>query len=121
MVRSELLIRCGPAGSEGCLISVTPEEAGWRHVGFEVYRLVAGARLRRELADREACVVVISGRCELRSEAGESTLGERATPFDGPLAAAYVTPRTAYEVVARDAAEIAIGTAPATSGPLDRG
>lgn len=117
---SELLIRCGPAGSEGCLISVTPEEAGWRHVGFEVYRLAAGARLRRELADREACVVVLGGTCEVRSEGGEWTLGTRATPFDGPPAAAYVAPRTAFEIAAREAAEIAIGTAPATSGPAPR-
>ena len=43
---SRLLVRSttGPA-ADGRMVNVTPESAGWRHVGFEVYRLRAGQRL----------------------------------------------------------------------------
>ena len=36
-----------PPDEDGCVIRVTPESAGWSYVGFEVYRLAAGARLAR--------------------------------------------------------------------------
>ncbi len=107
---------------DGCVLRITPEGAGWRYVGFEVYRIEAGAHLRRELADRETCVVVLGGSCDIRSEAGEWTgVGTRATPFDGPPSGAYVPPRTAFEISARSGpVEVALGHAPARRGAVAR-
>jgi len=101
---------------------VTPESAGWRYVGFEVYRIEAGKRLRRDLAGRETCIVVLGGTCDIRSEAGEWTdVGARTTPFDGPPAGAYLPPGTAFEIVARSATvEVALGHAPAQRGAAAR-
>ena len=102
---------------------VTPENAGWRYVGFDVYRIGAGARLRRELAGQETCLVVLGGSCDVRSEAGEWIgVGARATPFDGPPAGAYLPPDTAFEIAPSGAApvEIALGHAPATRGAAAR-
>jgi 5-deoxy-glucuronate isomerase len=99
----ELLIRGGAPGRDGTLISVTPQRANWRYVGFEAVRLASGATRTWKLSDREACVVLLGGRCELR--AGGKTLDAsdgRASPFDGP-------PRDV-------GAELAIGSAPATTG-----
>jgi 5-deoxy-glucuronate isomerase len=117
-----LLVRAQAADRDGCVIRVTPASAGWRYVGFEVYRIDAGRRLRRELAGRETCVVVLGGSCNIRSEAGEWTgVGTRETPFDGPPAGAYLPPGTAFEIAARDApVEVAIGHAPATRGAAAR-
>jgi 5-deoxy-glucuronate isomerase len=101
---------------------VTPESASWSYVGFEVYRIAAGARVRREFAGRETCVVVLGGSCDIRSEAGDWTsIGERATPFDGPPAGAYLPPGAAFEISARSGAvEIALGHAPADRGASAR-
>ena len=96
---------------------VTPADAGWRYVGFEVHRLGKGERLRRELQGRETCLVVLSGRCDIRSEAGEwRAVGERASPFDGPPAGAYIPPSTAFEIAASGPTEVALGHAPAERG-----
>ena len=92
----------------------------WRYVGFMAYRLAAGGRLPFEFQEHEACVVVLGGRCVLRCEAGEWDIGERADPFEGPPAAAYVPPRTRALLTARTAVEVAIGIAPAASGPPAR-
>ena len=119
---TSLLVRAQAADRDGCVMRVTPQSADWRYVGFEVYRIAAGARLRREYLGREACVVVLGGSCDIRSEAGEWTdVGTRATPFDGPPAGAYLPPGTAFEIAARsDAVDVALGHAPATRGAAAR-
>ena len=58
---TSLLVRAHAADRDGCIMRITPEGAAWRYVGFEVYRIEAGARLRRELAGRETCIVVLGG------------------------------------------------------------
>jgi 5-deoxy-glucuronate isomerase len=103
-----LRVGSGEPGSDGCVVRVTPESAGWRYVGFEVLRL--DGRLERREAGREACVVLLSGRCSLCG------LGEaaRASVFDGPPTALYVPPDTPWWV--EGTGEIAICTAPAAGG-----
>ena len=36
-----LLVKPHRPDSEGCVLSVTPESAGWRYVGFGLYRALA--------------------------------------------------------------------------------
>ena len=119
---TSLLVRPQAADHDGRVLNITPDSARWRYVGFEVYRVTAGARLRRENAGRETCVVVLGGSCDIRSEAGEWTdVGARATPFDGPPAGAYLPPGMAFEIVARSAAvDLAVGHAPAKRGAAAR-
>lgn len=117
---SDLRVASGPADADGRVLAVTPERAGWRYVDFSVFALRDGARLRRTLARRELCVVVLGGRCIVRSEAGEWSLGERATPFDGPPAAAYLPPGSAFEIEADGEVELAFGSAPAERGAAAR-
>ena len=117
---SDLRIPSQAAEADGCVLRVSPERAGWRYVGFEAYRLTGSTRIGRRLEGREACVVVLGGACVVRCERGVWTLGERATPFDGPPAAAYLPPGTTFELTAPTGAEVAIGTAAATEGPPAR-
>lgn len=88
----------------------------WQYVGFMTYRIGPGGRLPFEFQKHEACVVVLSGRCVVSSEAGEWEIGERVDPFEGPPAAAYVPPRTAMVLTARTQLEVAIGIAPGEQG-----
>ena len=90
---------------------VTPESAGWAYVGFEVVNPPHSGHT----GDREMCLVVVQGVCDVRSTNGEwPGLGGRATPFEGRPDAAYLPPRTEFELSGN--AEVALCTAPAQSG-----
>lgn len=104
-----LRVRSHPAGSDGSLVRVDPESAGWEYVGFEVYR--CDGTLELSSPDRETCVVVLAGRCDLAA-GGESWRGlGRPSVFEGPPVALYVPPRTPWTAEGR--AELAVCTAPA--------
>ena len=111
---SRLRLASGARDAEGALLRVTPERAGWRYVGFEVVR-VEGSPLHRALDGREACLVLLGGACVVRSGGSAFDLAGRATPFDGPPAAAYLPPGSSFTLEGQG--EVAIGTAPARSGP----
>jgi 5-deoxy-glucuronate isomerase len=114
-----LLVHPAPEpASDGSILCVTPESAGWGHVGFEVLDLRAGARATRVTGDREVCVVAIQGACHVRSGHGDwRDLGGRADPWSGPPEAAYLPPGTEFEVAAAGgAAELGLCSAPAPRG-----
>jgi 5-deoxy-glucuronate isomerase len=116
---SGLLVRPAAApGPDGSILGVTPESAGWRHVGFEVLALDAGARAERRTGDRELCVVVVAGAVHVRSEHGDwRDLGGRADPWSGRPDAAYLPPGTAVTVQgAAGGAEVGLCWAPAPGG-----
>jgi len=112
---SELLVRRTTSPrSDGSLVNVTPETAGWRHVGFQTFRLQAGQRLERQTLGEEACVVMLAGRCRAQA-AGQvwPEVGGRATPFDGPPHALYVPLGNEYSLEAlTNDVELAIGSGP---------
>jgi len=114
---SKLRVPSSPPDEDGCVIRVTPDSAGWRYVGFEVYRLAAGARLSRTDEDRESCVVFLSGSGHVSAGGSEwPDVGVRASVFDGPPAALYVPPRTTWTIEAVAELELAVCTAPAERG-----
>jgi 5-deoxy-glucuronate isomerase len=110
-----LLVKPHRPDSEGCVLSVTPERAGWRYVGFEVCGLAAGQALQRNAGDRETCAVLLSGRAEVVCNGVElGTIGERASVFDGKAWSAYLPARAPFMLRAVTAAEVALCSAPAT-------
>src|SRR5690606_31757960 len=98
--------------------SVTPESAGWRHVGFAVFTLEPGERLQRCLPEREACIVVLCGRVDVAAgDASFAAVGGRASPFDGKPQAVYVPADTPFTATAVGApVELALCTAPGRKG-----
>ena len=103
------------------VLNLTRERARWKYVGFEVVRLAAGQSVERDTRDREACLVWLSGMSTVSAGEEEwSRVGGRESPFDGPPAAVYVPPATRVRVRALDAADIAIGWAPAERGASAR-
>jgi 5-deoxy-glucuronate isomerase len=110
-----LLVHSRPPSSDGTVLEVTPESAGWRYVGFRVVRLAAGKSYTHREAGREACLVVLSGTVTV--EAGGERfegLGGRASVFDGPATSVYLPADTGYAIRAENDAEVAVCTAPGT-------
>jgi 5-deoxy-glucuronate isomerase len=97
---------------------VTPESAGWTYVGFEVLALDDDVAAR-ETGDRECCIVVVEGSCDVRSEHGVwRDVGGRPDPFSGKPEAAYLPPGTEFEV--EGVGEVALCSAPARAGAEPR-
>lgn len=106
---SSLRVPSHAPDARGSIVAVTPESAGWTYVGFEVVSL--GGRLERSSPDRETCVVVLSGSCDMAT-GDESWIGlARTSVFEEPPVAVYVPPRTPWS--AEGDARIAICMAPA--------
>lgn len=109
--------------SDGCLVRITPQSAGWRYVGLEVYRLVGGARLEQPTGQQEVCVVVLSGRLDARFGSFEWVgIGRRESVFDGIAPyAIYAPPGDVLSLQAATAVtEVALGWAPAARGEVPR-
>jgi 5-deoxy-glucuronate isomerase len=100
------------------LVEVTPESAGWRYVGFEVHRLGPGESLQRNTGDREVCMVMLSGKADVRFAGHEWTgIGGRQAIFDGPSDSVYAPPGGELSVSgAGPGCEFALGWAPARRG-----
>jgi len=107
---SKLVLHSHAPDADGCVVRVTPESAGWRYVGFEVFR---DATVERRTDDRETCIVVLSGRAAFTAEEREWEVGGRASVFDGPPAAFYAPPGAHWLVEGED---FAVCTAPAEVG-----
>lgn len=102
------------ADAQGNVLTITPESAGWTYVGFEVYALKAGQSLRKETGDREACLVLLSGKAKVRAnEFAAEEIGQRMSVFEKiPPYSVYVPNGDFYEVTALTDLELAICTAP---------
>jgi 5-deoxy-glucuronate isomerase len=118
---TDLVVHPGDPASDGTVVSITPQSAGWGYVGFEVLRLGAGQLAERDTGDRECCVVVVSGSASVRSPHGDwDALGGRPDPWSGPPDAAYLPPGTAFAVEGQDGgAEVGLCFAPAPGGGAD--
>jgi 5-deoxy-glucuronate isomerase len=111
---SPLLIKPDLSAAAPQVHRITPQSAGWRYVGFEVFDLLAQQQHERVLADREQCLLVLSGRASVSvGERHFGSIGARRTVFDGNPFAVYVPPRAPLRVVAESGCELAVGSAPA--------
>jgi 5-deoxy-glucuronate isomerase len=111
---ASLRVRPHAPGTDGCVLEVTPQSAGWSHVGFKVCRLAAGEVLENGDPGREACLVVLTGAARV-SAGGQDfgRIGGRASVFDdAPPGAVYTPAGTTYWVEAETEVELAICTAP---------
>jgi 5-deoxy-glucuronate isomerase len=113
---SSLLRR--PFGTHGKVHEITPVSAGWRYVGFSVYRLRAGERASEATGDREVILVMVEGKAAMTA-AGQDwgTLGERMNVFERtPPHCLYVPNGEAWEAVAETDCTIGVCSAPGRGG-----
>ncbi|MFC5647892.1 5-deoxy-glucuronate isomerase [Paenibacillus solisilvae] len=100
--------------SEGNLLRITPESAGWEHVGFEVYTLGIGERLSRSTEEREACIVLLGGKADIATDKLEwKQIGGRMSVFEKiPPYSVYVPSGDRFAVTAVTDLQIAVCWAP---------
>ena len=69
-----------PQGDRGKVHDVTPATAGWRYVGFGLYRLAPGESAAEPTGNAETILVLVEGKARLR--AGETDFGELGQRLD---------------------------------------
>jgi len=95
------------------ILSITPENAGWDYISFEVRRLAAGQTWRFATIGHELALVNLSGRYTVRSNRGEwEGVGGRKNPFAGAAHALYLPRGTQFSVTAEVAGEFAVAWVP---------
>jgi len=112
---SPLLAKAAPKGRE--IVNVTPERAGWTHVGFRAVRLATGESETVSTGTRELCVVVLTGTVDVTVDGKTfANLGTRNSVFEEVSPAAVYVPagKTVVVRASRDA-EVALCTAPGGS------
>ncbi len=111
---SHLLLKPQQRNQDGRILQVTPESAGWTYVGFEVFSLNEGEVLSRSTGSQEACLVLLSGRANVRTaEQNYENIGERMSVFEKvPPYSVYVPNEDSFQVKALTELEIAVCYAP---------
>ncbi|MGK9174607.1 5-deoxy-glucuronate isomerase [Yokenella regensburgei] len=93
---------------------ITPENAGWKYVGFDVYRLQAGQEITLPADALERCLVLVSGKATVVTQAGTfESIGERMSPFERtPAWSVYLPHHSPAQVTALTPLELAVCSAP---------
>lgn len=118
---SKLLVRPRTPDGSGRVIEITPETAGWRHVGFEVFKLRPGQKLERTVPGREVCLVLVTGKADVAAGTERfREIGERMSVFESKAPySVYVPAGTPFTVEALGELELAVCSAPgATERPV---
>ncbi len=119
---SKLLIQSGTPDAAGCVLNITPQSAGWRHIGFQVHRLKAGQVVSGREGERETCLVVLAGSADIAVD-GEhfDGVGGRGSVFeDKAPGAVYAPAALRYAATAKGDVELAICSAPGKPGRSPR-
>ena len=115
-----LLVKGRQTGRD--IVQVTPESAGWSHVGFAAHRLAAGESFAFNTGARELCIVVLTGTVSVAAGSQQwRRIGGRTSVFeDRSPYALYVPGGQAVGITADSDAEVALCSAPATSARAAR-
>jgi 5-deoxy-glucuronate isomerase len=111
---ADLLLKNHAPDAQGLVHRVTPQSAGWSHVGFELHRLRPGQSIEAATGECEACLVLVGGRARVRAGALDfGEIGKRMGPFEGKKpVAAYVPWGSDYQVEATTELELGVCSAP---------
>lgn len=103
----------------GKVVHVTPQNAGWKYVGFDLHRLGKGDAASEKSDSDETCLVFITGKGKVMAggkDLGE--LGERMSVFEGKPWSVYLPAGTEWTVEATTDVELAVCRAPSLGGNL---
>lgn len=101
------------ADDPSLILSISPEDAGWDYISFQVRRLDRGDQWSFATDENEFAFVNLSGRYSVRSNRGEwSNIGGRQNVFAGAAHALYLPRRTELTVTAEEAGEFAVTWVP---------
>ena len=107
-----------PLGTHGKVHEITPASAGWRYVGFSLYRLRTGETATEATGDREAILVLVEGKARVNAAGKDwGTIGDRMDIFEKtPPHCLYVPNGQDWRATAATDCVIAVCTAPASGG-----
>lgn len=113
---SDLLKR--PFGKHGKVHEITPQSAGWRYVGFGLYRLRAGERVSESTGGTEVILVMVEGKARLTGAGRDwGELGDRMSVFEKtPPHCLYVPNGTDWTAEATTDCTLAVCSAPGHGG-----
>lgn len=107
-----------PVAVAGRVHHITPESAGWAHVGFTLYRLRAGESAAEVTGNREVILVLVEGKAAITG-AGQDwgTLGARMDVFEKtPPHCLYLPNGTDWTATAQTDCTLAVCSAPGKGG-----
>ncbi|MBS1956128.1 MAG: 5-deoxy-glucuronate isomerase [Cyanobacteria bacterium SZAS-4] len=102
-------------GQDGIITTVRSEDVGWKSLNMQVRRLSRGEQIWcHETGENELVLVVLAGRCTVRSNKGNwLELGRRASVFEGMPYALYLPRHCEFELAAQtDHVEVAAAWTP---------
>ncbi|WP_226628680.1 5-deoxy-glucuronate isomerase [Alloyangia pacifica] len=107
-----------PFGTHGKVHEITPQSAGWRYVGFSLYRLRAGESVCEATGDREVILVMVEGKANLTGAGKDwGELGERMNVFEKtPPHCLYLPNGTDWSAEATTDCTLAVCSAPGMGG-----
>ena len=111
-----------PFGTHGKVHEITPQSAGWRYVGFSLYRLRAGEAVAEATGANEVILVMVEGKAAITA-AGQDwgVLGERMDVFEKtPPHCLYVPNGQEWRAEATTDCTIAVCAAPGKGGHVAR-
>jgi 5-deoxy-glucuronate isomerase len=111
-----------PFGDHGKIHEITPVNAGWRYVGFSLYRLMAGESAAEATGAMEAVLVMVEGKATFTAGGKDwGELGERMNVFEKtPPHCLYVPNGAQWEATATTDCTLAVCLAPGKGGHAAR-
>jgi 5-deoxy-glucuronate isomerase len=110
-------LRIRPTKSAGHLVAVTPQSAGWDHVGFDLHRLAPGEQVTGHTGGREICLVLVTGLARIVAGSLDcGVVGGRMSPFAGKPHAVYAPGGLDWWVEAQTEVTLAVCSAPWLGG-----
>lgn len=111
-----------PLAPRGLVHDITPADAGWGHVGFQLFRLGQGERAAGGMPGREVILVLVEGHAHLQSTGADwGVLGARRDVFEKtPPHCLYLPPGTEWTAVAVTDCTLAVCSAPSAGGRAAR-
>jgi 5-deoxy-glucuronate isomerase len=98
-----------PTRSDGMLLAVDPDTAGWDLLHFQAWSLEPERSLSRNTGNYELALVVLGGCCSVTSDKGDwQNIGRREHVFAGLPHALYLPRQTEYTITAETHCEIAL-------------
>jgi 5-deoxy-glucuronate isomerase len=106
-----------PFGSHGKTHEITPASAGWRYVGFSLYRLRAGEKAAELTGANEVILVMVEGKAQITAAGRDwGVLGDRMDVFEKtPPHCLYVPNDSDWSLVAQTDCTVAVCAAPGNS------
>lgn len=111
---SSILSKKSNTDTLGRIQHITPENAGWKYIGFDVYLLKSGQKVSFSTLAREYCLVLVSGLASVKtSKESYPNIGKRMSPFERiPPYSVYVPHHDEVTVIAETDVELAVCSAP---------